>query len=64
MPKDPKLAHDLRNALNNVQLNLEMAQRLAARSTDTRAEDLRQLLNAAATEFKKLKQWLEAMTKA
>ncbi len=63
MPKDHKHAHDVRNALNNVQLNLEVAQRLAARSTEARAEDLRQHLSVAMTELKKLKQLLDAATK-
>ncbi len=54
-----KLAHDLRNVLNNVNLNLDVAQRLASRSTDARAEDLRQHLSVAATELKKLKQMIE-----
>lgn len=63
MPKDHKLAHDARNVMNNANLNLEVAQRLATRITDARADDLRQHLAAVATELKKLKQMIEALTK-
>jgi signal transduction histidine kinase len=63
MPKNHNLAHDLRNAINNVHLNLEVAQRLASRSTDARAEELRQHLVVAATELQKLKHMIEAVSK-
>lgn len=57
-------AHDLRNLMNNVSLNLEVAQRLAARSSDARAEELRAHLSVAAAELKKLKQMMEEASKA
>ena len=57
-------AHDLRNLMNNVSLNLEVAQRLAARSSDARAEELRAHLSVVAAELKKLKQMMEEASKA
>ena len=58
-----KLAHDLRNVMNNIHLNLEVTQRLAARSTDARAEELRQHLSVVAAELQKLKQMVEEIGK-
>jgi len=58
-----KLAHDLRSVMNNVNLNLVAAQRLAARSTDERAEALREHLNAVASELNRLKQTVDKAAK-
>ncbi len=58
-----KLAHDLRNVMNNINLNLDVAQRLAAKSSDARAEELREHLSAVATELKRLKGMVEKSTK-
>lgn len=53
------LAHDLRNVMNNVNLNLMAAKKIAARSQSTEAEDLRELLRAIEEELKRLKQTVE-----
>lgn len=57
------LAHDLRNVMNNVNLNLTAATKVAARSQSAEAEDLRELLLAIEEELKRLKQMVEKAAK-
>lgn len=57
------LAHDLRNVINNVNLNLTAAKKIAARLQSAEAGDLREILGDMEEELKRLKQMVEKAAK-